>query len=122
MPLSRIKTVLPAVLVSAMPLIVLAAEEPLIKDFAGVLNLVCRIFYMMYTILVILAVVFVLVAAFKYITAGGDAEKFKMAHKTLLYAVIGLAVAMVARGVPSIVASVFGEGDQSVCEDTSTAL
>jgi len=50
-----------------------------ITSLQGVLNLFCIIFSWAFYFLIALAVIFVLVAAFKYLTAGGDPEKVKAA-------------------------------------------
>lgn len=54
----------------------------------------------------IVAVIFILYAAFLYLTAAGDAEKVKKASSQLLYAVIAIAVALMATIIPSFVANV----------------
>ena len=62
----------------------------------------------MFTFLIILTVIFVLIAAFKYLTAAGDPEKVKGAGNTLVYAAIAVVVALFARGMPILVSSLFG--------------
>lgn len=49
--------------------------------------------------------IMVLVGGFQILTAGGDPEKFKTGRKTIMYAVIGFAVILIANGVVSIVQS-----------------
>jgi hypothetical protein len=48
-------------------------------------------------------VVFIVIGGIKYATSGGDSEKVKKAKDTLLYAVIGLAVALLAGVIVSLV-------------------
>jgi len=50
-----------------------------------------------------LAVIMVLVGAFQFITSAGDPEKVSKARKTIMYAAIGLAVALIAGGAVSII-------------------
>lgn len=45
----------------------------------------------------IVAVIFVIYAGFKYVTAEGDSSKISSAKNTLIYAIVGLVVAGVAR-------------------------
>ncbi|HSX33044.1 MAG TPA: hypothetical protein VLF91_01780 [Candidatus Saccharimonadales bacterium] len=45
------------------------------------------------------AVVMVLVGGFKYITSGGDSSKISSAKSTLLYAVIGVVIAVMAQSI-----------------------
>ena len=79
-----------------------------ISSLQGVLNTVCIVFDWAFYFLVALAVIFIIVAAFKYLTAAGDAEKVKGAGNTLLYAAVAVGVALLARAVPLIVASFLG--------------
>lgn len=86
-----------------------------INSLQTVLNTVCVVFSWLFYFLIALAVVFIVVAAFKYLTAGGDAEKVKGAGSTLLYAAIAVGVALLARAIPLIVASFLGAGTLSTC-------
>ncbi|HPW34501.1 MAG TPA: hypothetical protein PK367_01935 [Candidatus Paceibacterota bacterium] len=56
-----------------------------------------------YTIIFIVAVLFILLAAFNFITSKGDAVKTGTAKKQLLYAIIGIAVALLSYGVVTLV-------------------
>ena len=62
----------------------------------------------LFVILIGLAVIFFIVAAFKYLTSGGDAEKVKSAHNMLIYGVVATAVAIIARGLVFLATSVLG--------------
>ncbi len=53
-----------------------------------------------------LSVIMVLVGAFQIMTAAGDPEKFSKGRKTITYAAIGLALALIAGGVPYIIKSI----------------
>ncbi|MFH1759397.1 MAG: pilin [Patescibacteria group bacterium] len=46
-----------------------------------------------------IAVIMVLWAAYLYITSGGDTEKVKRAHQTILWVVIGYGVLLLADGI-----------------------
>jgi fumarate reductase subunit D len=78
---------------------------------------VCAALNWLYTLALIVAVIFILLAAFKYITAGGDPEQVKSAGRSLLYAVVGIAVALLANGVPGIVNSFFEAGGDASASD-----
>jgi hypothetical protein len=80
----------------------------------NVVNLVCGSLGWIFWGLIVLTIVFVLVAAFKYLTASGDPEKVKNAGHTLLYAAIAIVVALIAKGVPLIISSFIGGGLTSV--------
>ena len=68
----------------------------------GAFNL---IFNWVYTIVFVLAAFFLLLAAYTFITAGGDPEKLGKARGYLLYAVIGVIVGVLAYGLVSFVRS-----------------
>ena len=54
----------------------------------------------------VICVMLIIVAGIQYATSGGDAEKVKKAKNRLLYACIGLAVALLAGIVVNIVGSI----------------
>jgi hypothetical protein len=56
-----------------------------------------------YTIIFIVAVLFILLAAFHFITSKGDAATTAKAKQELLYAVIGIAVALLSYGIVTLV-------------------
>ena len=58
-----------------------------------------------------LSVVFLIFGAFKYISSGGDSGKVTSAKSTILYALIGLAIAVVAQ---VIVQLVIGKANQTI--------
>lgn len=47
----------------------------------------------------VVAVVMIIVAGFKYVTAGGDAAKVTSAKGTLMYALVGLVIAALAQTI-----------------------
>lgn len=100
----------------ALPLFALAVAEPptgvmpnsSIQATGDVTAVICAVVDWIFYLLIIAAVVFVLIAAFRYLTAAGDPEKVKKAGATLLYAAIAVVIALVARGIPLIAASFLG--------------
>ncbi len=69
---------------------------------------ICNVIGWVFFGFVVLSVIMVLVAAFKYLTAAGDPEKVKSASHTLLYAAVAIVVALLARALPGLVGSVTG--------------
>jgi len=53
-----------------------------------------------------IAVIIVIWAAFLFMTSGGSAEKVTTARKTLLYAIVGLTILLLAKGVTLFVQNV----------------
>jgi phosphoglycerol transferase MdoB-like AlkP superfamily enzyme len=82
--------------------------EPAITDVQGVYDFVFQFVNIIFTLLLILAVVFILVAAYKYLTAGGDPDKVKSANQSLLFALVAVAVAVLARSFIAITRSLIG--------------
>ncbi len=76
-----------------------------VQGFIGVFNTLIN---WLFTLLLILAVVFILIAAFLYITGGGNEEKIKKAHNYLKFAAIGIAVALLAQGVRFLISQLVG--------------
>jgi hypothetical protein len=85
-----------------------------INQLLGGSGILCVAINWVFWLLIILTIIFVLVAAFKYLTAGGDPEKVKNAGQTLLYAAIAVVIALIAKGLPLIVSSFIGGGLGSV--------
>lgn len=56
----------------------------------------------------IICVVFIIIGGIRYATSGGDAEKVKSAKNTILYALIGLVIAILANVIVQIVFQVTG--------------
>ena len=88
-----------------------------VNSYDAVWSLICRVVRILFTLFFILAIVFVLYAAFLYLTAGGDAGKVSTASKMLLYAAIAIVVALIAYNFPTIVGHFIGGGSglQNVC-------
>ena len=80
-----------------------------VTDLTGPAGIFCIIVNWLFYLLLVAAVIFVLVAAFKYLTSSGDGEGVKAAGGILLYAAIAVIVALLAKGIP-IIASTFVGG------------
>ncbi|MDR3378604.1 MAG: pilin [Verrucomicrobiae bacterium] len=72
--------------------------------FTTVLNNVIN--FLSTSIAIPLAVIMVLIGAFQMMTSAGDPEKFSQGRKTLLYAAIGFAVAILASGITDLISSI----------------
>ena len=77
-------------------------------------GLVCTVLNWVFWFIIVLSIIFTLVAAFRYLTAAGDPEKVKRAGATLLYVVVAVIVALIAKGLPLIVSQFVGGGLTSV--------
>ncbi|HOX30241.1 MAG TPA: pilin [Candidatus Paceibacterota bacterium] len=56
-----------------------------------------------FIIVLIIAVMFLLYAGFLFITAGGDPDKVNSARQNVMYAMVGVAVAVLAKGIVALV-------------------
>ncbi len=96
---------LPALL-GAVP--VLADTPPQVSISAqGILDLVVSLTEWFALLVFALAVIFILYAAFLFITAGGNDEQIKKAKGALLYGIIGVVVALLAYGAVPLIRSFF---------------
>jgi uncharacterized membrane protein len=81
----------------------------------SILQLFCTVFAWAFWFLIVLAVIFIIVAAFKYLTAAGDPEKVKSAGTMLIYTAVAIVVALLARAIPLVIGSFLGAGNLTSC-------
>jgi hypothetical protein len=97
---------------SLVPSIVFAqVPTPPINNVQGLISLECAVFDWIFYGLIALSLIMIVVAGFNYVTAGDNSEKVSKANKMILYAAIGIGVALLARGIPLIVGSFLGVGN-----------
>jgi hypothetical protein len=70
------------------------------------LNSIYNVVDWIFIILVALAGIFIITGAMKIIMAGGDSTKVDDGRKAIMYAAIGLAVAFLAKAIPSIIIAI----------------
>lgn len=73
----------------------------------GLINIVDTVTNWVFTLLLVVAVLYIILAAYEYLLSGGG-EEVKKAHKRLIYAGIAVAVAILAKGVINVVKIVVG--------------
>ena len=61
-----------------------------------------------FAILMLIAVIYLVLGAYQLITGGGDPTKVSEARQKLLYAIIGIGLALAANGVDNILANIIG--------------
>ena len=88
-----------------------AATSPvvIISSASALQRVLCAIFGWMFYFLITISIIMVMVAAFYYVTSNGDPEKVGKATKTITYAAIGIAVALISSQVPVIIGNFFGQ-------------
>jgi hypothetical protein len=76
-------------------------------------GLFCPIEDWMFWILLVVAIIMILWAAYIYVTAGDDTEKVHKGTRTITYAAIAIIVALLAKGFPLLVGSLYGQGSMT---------
>jgi len=79
-----------------------------ISSTQGIIDLINKVLYWVATLFWIAAAIFIFYAAFLYLTASGEQEKVTKASRQFLYAVVAIAVGLMAYGLPTLVRSFLG--------------
>jgi len=105
-----------AVAIAALPLMAAAQTINIvnlptnIRNVEALLGKICNVINLIFTILLIVSVVFIILAAFTYLTGGGDPENVSKASRQILFAVVAVVVATFAKIIPAVVSSFFSTG------------
>jgi cation transport ATPase len=79
-----------------------------VNNLQGVFDMMCLFAaYFVWTV-IILSVIMVIVAAFYFMTSGGEAEKVTKARQFLTYSAVGIVVVLCAVAFPVIVGTAVG--------------
>ena len=62
----------------------------------------------LFVILVVVAVVFIVLAGLQFITGGGDPVAVSAARTKLIWAAVGVGIALLARGLPAAIQNLIG--------------
>jgi hypothetical protein len=115
--IKKMKKAIVSVLAISMLMVIpfLANAQPPIGDIpAGQIDiweLLIKTLNWFFNITIIIAAIFLVFAGFQYVTAGGDEEKMKNGLNTLIRALIGVGIALLAKGLIYIVSTfVIGTG------------
>lgn len=81
----------------------LAADTP-----ADIYNALASIVKYVYTAFFFFAIIFIIIAAFSFLTARGNPEKINSAQHQILYAVIAIIIALISLASASIIQSFVG--------------
>ncbi len=74
----------------------------------GLVEIVGKVIGWIYTFFFVIAVIFILLAAFTYLTSAGDPTKVTSAKNQLIYAAVAIAIALLALSFTTIVKSIVG--------------
>jgi len=79
------------------------AEDSPIKSPEQIFDILANILRYAYTIFFIVAIIFILVAAFNFLTAKDNPEKVKSARSQILWAAVAIAIALISVGAANII-------------------
>lgn len=79
-----------------------------VNDLSGVFDMLCMFAAFFIWTVIILCSIMVIVAAFNYVTSGGDTERLTKARQYLTYAAVGVVVVLFAVMFPVIVGTAVG--------------
>ena len=88
---------------------------PPLSNAAGATALLCNVMNVMFWVLISASIIMILWGAWLYMMAGSDEKKPSEARMTILYALIGIVVAMAAKGFPLLVTSLFSNASVTKC-------
>lgn len=70
-------------------------------------TIVTAVLDVVWKVVVVLAVIMMIAAGMMFMTASGEAEKVKTARQTVMWAIVGIAVAVLAFSLTTILTGVF---------------
>ena len=113
--MKTILNVLTVVSLIAMPAIAGAQGNPPnqipsggITSVQGIYDKLIVVSNWLFAFLLVFAVIFIIWAAWNYLTAAGDQNKVQKAKDGILYAIIAVAIAVLAKVIINVVANFFG--------------
>jgi len=82
-------------------------EKP-VSTIEGVNEIIDKVAKWIFNILLSVATIVLLLAGFQWLTSGGNEEKISSARKNLIWALVGILVALLAKGLVAIIKSLVG--------------
>ena len=61
-----------------------------------------------FAVLLTISIIFIVIAAFQFVTGQGNAEKMTEARQKLIYAALGIGIALLATGIDDVLRSILG--------------
>ena len=86
-----------------------AIKNPL--PFSDIYTLIEKITNFLIGLAIVITPIIIVYAGFLYITAAGNEEKIKTAQKVLIWALIGFAIVLIAKGVPALIKQFLGANE-----------
>lgn len=98
-------TLTPAFALAVRPSVTLA-PSPTTPPLLEVEDILSNIIRWLFGFLLVVVVLMVLIAGYMFVTAGGNPEQVTKARNWLMYALIGLAIAVLGRGLVTLVLTI----------------
>jgi hypothetical protein len=86
----------------------------------GIANIVKVVVQIISFIAGAVAVIMIIISGFNYITSGGDSNKVAAAKNTLIYAVIGIAIAVLAQVIVNVTVKTASDATKSNTNSSKT--
>ena len=83
-------------------------------------GLITRIAGYLFGISLSVAVIMILYGAFQMLTSAGDPTKFQNGKKTIIYALIGVGVVLIAGGLPVLIGNLLTGGNSTTLQNPYT--
>ena len=113
--MNKIKKISSILLIASvtLPLAAIADSYPRnlntpIHSINDIYNILERLVNVLFAIVMIAAAWFILLAAYNYLSSGGDEDKIKSAHTQLMYAIVAISVGFLAKGIIYVVKNFLG--------------
>jgi phosphoglycerol transferase MdoB-like AlkP superfamily enzyme len=83
-------------------------EPPTWSNAPNVMEVLNRVADGLFAILLVVTAIAIILAAYYFVTAAGEPDKVKKARDFVIYALVGLLVAFLAKGLVYLVATIVG--------------
>ena len=113
MKTKKIRNIIALAFLISLPILALAqpgVQTPPtpITSIEGVFRVINTLINWVFTILLVVAVFFIMMAAFGYLGSAGEPEKVTEAQNKLIYAAVAIGVGLIAKGVEFVVRQLIG--------------
>lgn len=107
----RLKNILlaPAIISTfTLPMLSLAAITGGPQTVGGIFDKIRTVINYLAVLFFLIATVFIIFAAYKYLTAAGDPDKVKSARDMFIYAIVAIVIGALAWAIPAIIQNFLG--------------
>ncbi|MDP2735294.1 MAG: hypothetical protein Q8P12_03740 [bacterium] len=84
----------------------LGTDSEVPQSGADILSRISLIANWVFAIFLAISLIYILLGAFQFVTAGADPARISQAREKLIYAMVGIAIALLAAGFPAIIRTI----------------